>query len=173
MDEQTTQFLDVFRTFMQIVISEQPPEPTDEAALMPLLQAHLGTDPRQIPVVSEDVPVYRFVDLDIALSQVEQLNTQHQLVGIGGGEQRRHYSLSELLEGAGRFGQFGIGPVDYRSVATGPDATREVVAFGLRLFTYDGHPVAVLQRAADPRSGESPWPAVPTATVCQREPTWI
>ena len=156
MDEQTTQFLDVFRTFMQIVISEQPPEPTDEAALMPLLQAHLGTDPRQIPVVSEDVPVYRFVDLDIALSQVEQLNTQHQLVGIGGGEQRRHYSLSELLEGAGRFGQFGIGPVDYRSVATGPDATREVVAFGLRLFTYDGHPVAVLQRAADPRSGDSP-----------------
>lgn len=28
------------------------------------------------------------------------------------------------------------------SAATGPDTTREVVAFGLRQFTYDGHPVA-------------------------------
>ena len=155
MDEQTARFIEVFRTFVQDVIAAQPQEaPDGEAALTPLLHAHLGVDPRQIPVVSEDVPVYRFVDLDIALSQIAEGSENAQLVGVGGGEQRRHYSLSELLEAAGRFGQFGTGAVDYSSAATGPDTTREVVAFGLRLFTHDGHPVAVLQRAADPRSGD-------------------
>ena len=43
--------------------------------------------------------------------------------------------------------------MDYSSVATGPDTTREAVSFGLRLFSYAGSPVAVLQRAAAARYG--------------------
>ncbi|GIE98855.1 AAA family ATPase [Paractinoplanes rishiriensis] len=156
MDERTAQFVETFRAFLNEVVAEhRGAPPDDESALLPPVREHLGVDPRRVPVVSEDVPAYRFVDLDIALGEIERRGDRHDLVGIGGGEQRRHHSLSEILENAGRFGQFPLGPVDYTSVATGPDDTREVVAFGLRLFRFGGAPVAVLQRAADPRYGSA------------------
>ncbi|GAA1618858.1 AAA family ATPase [Actinoplanes couchii] len=99
------------------------------------------------------MPGYRFVDLDVALAEIQDRGGPAQLLGIGGGEQRNHHSLGELLEMGGRFGQFPIGAVDYASVATGPATTREAVSFGLRLFTYAGGPVVVLQRAAAARYG--------------------
>ena len=52
-------------------------------------------------------------------------------------------------------GHFPVAAVDYRSIATGPDTARQAVSFGLRLFTYDQAPVAVLQRTAEPRFGQS------------------
>lgn len=57
------------------------------------------------------------------------------------------------MEMAGRFQQFPVGAVDYASVATGSQSIREAVSFGLRLFSYAGSPVAVLQRAGAPRCG--------------------
>jgi hypothetical protein len=99
------------------------------------------------------VPVYLFADLDLALAELQDRSDGPQLIGIGGGDQRRHNSLSEILNSAGRYGQFPLGPVDYTSTAIGPGGVREVVSFGLRLFTLDGAPVAVLQRAAEPRFG--------------------
>jgi hypothetical protein len=78
-----------------------------------------------------------------------------QLLGIGGGEQRWHNSFSEILDSSGRFGQFPLAAVDYASIATGPDDTRQAVSFGLRLFEFDHAPVAVLQRAANRRYGST------------------
>jgi DNA polymerase III delta prime subunit len=154
MDERTRDFVAVFRAFMDEVVNSQRDavDPGAEA-LAPLLEAHLRVDPLRIAVVSEDVPLYRYVDLDIALAELQEHGGRSQLIGVGGGEQRRHHSFGELLEMGARFGQFPVGAVDYKSAATGPDSTREVVSFGLRLFTFDGAPVAVLQRDADPRRG--------------------
>ena len=47
------------------------------------------------------------------------------------------------------WGRFRQGQVDRLNLATGPDRERATVAFGLHLFTFDGSPVVVLQRAAN------------------------
>ncbi len=154
MDEQTARFVAVFQTFLEEVVNAQRAEDTSAGpGLVAVLAQHLGEDPRRLPVVSEDVPAYRLADRDVALGEVEQRGGTARLLGIGGGEQRRHHSLSEILESSGRYHQFPVGAVDYSSTATGPDTTRQVVSFGLRLFTFGDAPMAVLQRAADPRSG--------------------
>jgi hypothetical protein len=151
MGDSTPDFVTAFKAFLEEVVSEHRARQDDGGQLLPLLADHLGADPRQLPVVTEDIPAHQFVDLDIALEAVQQPQT---LIGIGGGDQRRHQALSEILHHAGRYGQFGVAAVDYASVATGPDTSRQAVSFGLRLLVYDGAPVAVLQRSPEPRYGQ-------------------
>ena len=154
MDEQAAAFVATFQAFLdEVVHDHQRSREDDDAALVPVLRRHLGVDPRKLPVVTEELPPHLFVDLDIALSEVP--SGAHQLIGIGGGEQRRHQSLSEILDHAGRYGHFPVAAVDYKSIATGPDTTRQAVSFGLRLFVYEEAPVAVLQRSAEPRFGQT------------------
>jgi DNA polymerase III delta prime subunit len=155
MDEPTRDFIAAFQTFLDEVVANhrEHARTAGEQALAPLLREHLGTDPQGIAVVTEEVAAYRFVDLDVALAEVQNRDERAQLLGIGGGTQRNHHSLGELLQMAGRFDHFPVGAVDYSRVATGPETTREAVSFGLRLFSYAGGPVAVLQRAAAPRYG--------------------
>ncbi|HYN97732.1 MAG TPA: hypothetical protein VES42_28160 [Pilimelia sp.] len=156
MDDRAAGFVTAFQAFLdEVVQAHRSAAALDGSALVPALREHLGTDPRELPVVTEEVPPHLFVDLDVALAEVQQRGGPHRVLGIGGGEQRRHSSLSEILDHAGRYHQFPLGAVDYASVATGPDTTRQAVSFGLRLFTVDGAPVAVLQRAAEPRFGST------------------
>jgi DNA polymerase III delta prime subunit len=156
MDERTAGFVTTFRAFLEEVVHDQRADvPPGEATLAEVLEEHLGVEPRRVAVVTEEVPAYQLVDLDVALAEVQGDTEGARLVGIGGGEQRRHNSFSEILELAGRYNQFPVSTVDFASVATGPDTTREVVSFGLRLFTFGGGPVVVLQRAAEPRYGNT------------------
>jgi hypothetical protein len=154
-DERSADFVAAFQTFLEEVVHDhRRRRDEDDSALNPFLRRHLGADPRRLPVVTEDVPAQLFVDLDIALSEVQQRADGYQLIGIGGGEQRRHQSLSEILDHAGRYGQYPVAAVDYTSLATGPDTARQAVSFGLRLFTYGGAAVVVLQRSPDLRIGQ-------------------
>ncbi|MEV4134688.1 ATP-binding protein [Dactylosporangium sp. NPDC049742] len=154
MDERAGDFVTAFRAFLEEVVSDHRERQDTEGQLVPVLTDHLGSDPRRLPVVTEELAGHQFVDLDIALDEVQRRGGRHALIGIGGGEQRRHQSLSEILQHAGRYGQFGVAAVDYASVATGPDTARQAVSFGLRLLMYDGAPVAVLQRSPDMRVGQ-------------------
>jgi hypothetical protein len=104
------------------------------------VQQHLGTDVAKLPLVTEDVPAHRFVDLDIAVEAVA--GTHGRLVGVTGGQQREHEPLPALLVHA--YAPFDLGPVDYAPASTGPNTERQTVAFGMRLFTFEGEPVAVL-----------------------------
>jgi hypothetical protein len=74
-----------------------------------------------------------------------------ELLGVSGGEQKLHHGLAELI--SQEYGSFTVGPVDYRSLATGPDSTRQVVSYGLRLLHHRSHPLALLQRAASVEHG--------------------
>jgi hypothetical protein len=135
-DERTSQFLETFQAFLdEVVADRRRMGASDGPGLVSVLQDHLGADPRALSVVTEEVPGHRYVDLDVALEEVQRRGESQQLLGIGGGQQRRHHSFSEILEAAGTFGQFPIAAADYDSVATGPDTTRQAVSFGLRLFT--------------------------------------
>jgi hypothetical protein len=147
-------FVETFQAFLDEVVAERRQRAeSDGPGLVPVLQEYLGTDPRALSVVTEEIPAHRYVDLDVALEELQRRGEEPRVLGIGGGQQRRHHSLSEILEAAGQFGQFPVAVVDYVSLATGPDTTRQAISFGLRLFTVGTAPVAVLQRTADPSYG--------------------
>ncbi|MBB5789628.1 ATP-binding protein [Jiangella mangrovi] len=153
MDDETRRFLTTFHTFLQDVVHQAGSDgDTGGEPLLPVLERHLGVPPRSLPVVGERISTVRYTDADVALEQLARRHGGRRLLGIGGGQQRRHSSLAEIVEYAGRR-QFPVGPVDYARVPVGPDTSRQVVSFGLHLFTYDGVPVAVLQRAPQPHFG--------------------
>ena len=45
----------------------------------PVLQEYLGTDPRALPVVTEDISAHRYVDLDVALDEMQQRGERQQV----------------------------------------------------------------------------------------------
>jgi hypothetical protein len=135
-NERTSQFLDTFQAFLnEVVADRRRATASDRPGLVSVLQEHLGVDPRALSVVTVEVPAHRYVDLDVALEEMQRRGERQQVLGIGGGQQRRHHSLSEIVEDAGRFDQFPVAVVDYVNLATGPDTTRQAISFGLRLFT--------------------------------------
>ncbi|WP_053202990.1 AAA family ATPase [Jiangella muralis] len=153
MDDETRRFVTTFRTFMTEVVHQVREESDQVQPLLPVLQEHLGVAPRSVPVVTEQVSPLRFADADVALEALARRHDGHRLIGVGGGMARRHSSLAEIIENTGLHGVFPVGPVDYTRVPTGPDTSRQVVAFGLHLFTFDGVPLVVLQRDAQPQFG--------------------
>ena len=102
-----------------------------------MLDDHLGTRADELPVVVEKIDLHRWVDVDIALAEVAGRDADARLLGVGGGDQRHHSSLGDLIANA-EWGRFRQGQVDRLNVATGPDDERATVAFGLHLFRYRG-----------------------------------
>lgn len=115
------------------------------------LSEHLGVDAASVPVLTETVPPHRLVDADIALDELTTAGGG-TLLGVTGGEQRLHSSVADLIANAHT--RFAPGPVSYEMRATGPHTERRVVAFGVRLVSFAGHPIVIVQRGASPRHGE-------------------
>lgn len=153
MDSEQQRFVETFRTFLEDVVhSAQARAEQTGPSIGTVVGEHLGTDPRRLPVVREEVPEHQFVDLDIALSALVERAGGDRVVGVGGGDQRQHQGFGEML--ADRWGNFGPAAVDRVNLPTGPDTTRRAVGFGVRLFTLHGTPVAVLQRTGHRNSGQ-------------------
>jgi hypothetical protein len=122
--------------------------------LVEVLDTHLGVAADELPVVVEPVMVFRWADTDIALASIVARDPGARLLGVGGGDQRHHGSLGDLMSNA-RWGGFRSGQVDRLNVATGPDTERATVSFGLHLFRHDDVPMAVLQRAGNAEYGSA------------------
>ncbi|MFB8145572.1 AAA family ATPase [Microbacterium sp. NPDC056003] len=122
-----------------------------ETPLGALVREHLGVDSATVPVTSDRVSPHRLADADIALAVLAAADPDARLVGVAGGMERHHEDTQNLL--SHRYTTFAPGPVEYVSSATGPNSTRQTVAFGLHLFRFDRHPVAVLVRNASPMHG--------------------
>lgn len=152
MDEKLGKFIDDFALLVQLAQSGQRREPAGEQ-LLPTLTAHLDSPAGSLPVVVEEIPPHRFVDADIQLAELAGADPQFRLAGIGGGDQRHHHSLSDMLQQAQQYPNFPLAQPDYTNLAVGPDEQRQAVALGLWLFRYEGRPLAVLQRDANPRYG--------------------
>ena len=120
-----------------------------EEHLADRLAAHLGVDPRGLPILSHEFPQYQLVDVQVALEAWAESSSGRSLEVIGvTGDQRRFHPLSELLGGS-HFG-VGIGPVEYVDMADSPDTTRSCVRFGVFLLADGDHRAAALLRGADP-----------------------
>jgi hypothetical protein len=122
-------------------------------ALEPILSAHLGVAAVGLAVVSEQAPQHRVVDADIALDLLAAADPDARLIGLAG-DLRHHVTLGDLLQ-FGRRGPVRVGQVDYVQLDTGPapDDRRQVVTSGVRLFRFDGQPVAVRVLGANPQFG--------------------
>lgn len=152
MDENLGKFIDNFAQLVQLAQAGQHRAPAG-LQLLTTLTEHLGVPAGSVAVVVEEIPPHRFVDADIQMAALAGGDPQFRLVGIGGGDQRHHHSLSDMLQQAQVFPQFPLAQPDYANLAVGPDEQRQTVALGLWLFSHGGRPIAVLQRDANPRYG--------------------
>lgn len=148
-DVEITQFLRSFRTIADLAARVAP---GDGVPLRDALSEYLGGPANEMPVVSEQIANHRFADWDVALEILASADERSRVIGVGGAEARYFQNLADYLaDGSGRF---PVGQADYASVAVSAEDYRQVVGMGVRLFAYEGEPVAVLQRAANPRFGQ-------------------
>ena len=152
MDENLGKFIDNFAQLVQLAQSGQHRVQAG-TQLLTTLTDHLAVPAESLSVVVEEIPPHRFVDADILMAELAGEDADFRLVGIGGGDQRHHQSLSDMLQQSQFFPQFPLSQPDYANLAVGPDEQRQAVALGLWLFSHGGSPVAVLQRDANPRYG--------------------
>lgn len=154
MDANDRELLSTFSAFMKRCLEYFDTDDTSPT-LVEVLRDHLGRPPATVPVARVDINAAEFVNLDVAVQTLIDDCGGSTLVGIGGGEQRHHMTLGDLVAG-GWAGQIRTAAVDRSRVATGPNSTREAIAFGAHLFRFpdaEGEPVALLQRQAHPQFG--------------------
>ncbi|BCW71519.1 ATP-binding protein [Arthrobacter sp. NicSoilB8] len=152
MDEYLGKFIDSFARLVELAQSGQH-RVKRGTQLLTTLTDHLDVQAEAVSVVVEEIPPHRFVDADILIAEIAAGDPGFRLVGIGGGDQRHHQSLSDMLQQSQSFPQYPLSQPDYTNLAVGPDEQRQAVALGLWLFSHDGSPIAVLQRDANPRYG--------------------
>lgn len=153
-DDDEAKFLRTFATFIERVVREHEQNAdTGEPSVQDHLTEYFGADVTRLSVVTEAIAPHRLADADIALAELAGGVGPDSVIGVGGGQQRHHSDLQEILSNA--YGRFTVGPVDFAERATGPASTRQVVAFGIWKLRVDGKPVAVLQRDAAPQFGRS------------------
>jgi DNA polymerase III delta prime subunit len=154
-DPSTEAFLDAMTGLIERVNARAAhPRAADGPTLADVLAEHLGRDARGLAVLTEEIGSLRTVDADVAIEVVVARSGGGRLVGVGGGEQRRHSSFSEIVEHSAAHRMFPVGAVDYVRTPVGPDTDRRVVAFGVHLLQHAGSPVALLQRSAAPQFGQ-------------------
>ncbi|GIM63377.1 ATPase [Planomonospora venezuelensis] len=143
---------EALKRLVRQLVQDEPSSKRRGEDLMPVLDAHLGGRADELPVVVEPISVHRWADTDIALETIAARDPGVRLLGVGGGDQRHHSSLGDLMSQS-EWGRFSSGQVDRLNVPTGPDTERATVAFGLHLFHHDGSPLVVLQRVGNPQYG--------------------
>lgn len=152
MDENMGTFIKDFGTLVHLAQATiEPVKGGDE--LLQTLSQHLGVPPKEVSVVVEEISAHRLADLDILLDNIASRDPNARLVGIGGGDQRNHMSLSDMVQHANMYAAFPLAQPDFTNQPVGPDRQRQTVALGLRLFSYGGAAMAVLQREAKPNFG--------------------
>ena len=111
-------------------------------ALNDALSEHLGVPAAKQAVVTRNIAAYRFADFDVALEKLA--GPDAEVIGIGGGDQRQHMSFADMI--GNPWAKLPVGQVDWKNTPIGPSSTRRIIQLGIRLFRYQGQPVAVFQR---------------------------
>lgn len=140
LDPEVRKFLQAFQ-HIQMLAQQAVGDDLDDA-LQDALTEHLGVPAAKHAVVTRSVAAYRFADYDVALEKLA--GPSSTIIGIGGGDQRQHMSFSDMVSNL--WSKLPVGQVDWANSPTGPSSTRRIVQLGVRLFRYEGEPVAVFQR---------------------------
>jgi hypothetical protein len=141
-----------FRAFMIAVQRMMPPPEPSELAKR--LEDHLGADPTALPVLVETLPPYELANIQAAMdAYLAEPDASDELIGISGSG-REHQGFADLIDGARRHGQFGLGAVDYTGVSIGVGRERACVSYGLYLISAGESRIAALIRLSTHRRGQ-------------------
>ena len=144
-------FLDDLQRLVQRLNELPDTRATTQTPLGELVAEFLGADPQALPITRDTVGPHRLVDVSIALESLAADDPASRLVGVAGGQERNFEDFQGLLRH--RSSTFSPGPVEYAAVATGPDRTRQVIAFGIQLLHTGAGALAVLLRAPSAMHG--------------------
>ena len=97
MDENLGKFIDNFARLVDLAQSGQH-RVQRGTQLLTTLTDHLAVQAESVAVVVEEIPPHRFMDADILMEELAAEDPEFRLVGIGGGDQRHHHSLSDMLQ---------------------------------------------------------------------------
>ncbi len=153
-DGEVRAFMVQFRDVLELLQTELEPPGGGGESLRVVLSEHLGVAAERLAVVTEEVAAHRLVDADIALDELASGDPTGRLIGIAG-DMRHHMTLGDLLQFGRRGGGVAVGQVDYLRLDTGPrpEDRRQVVTAGVRLFAFEGSPVAVRVQGRNPQFG--------------------
>ncbi|HVV12359.1 ATP-binding protein [Amycolatopsis sp.] len=139
------------RAAAAIVDAEHP-----ASALIARVTGHLGAELQDLVLVAQDFPPWEHVNVDRGIdAYLAERGGGHEWFGISGAN-RTNEELIAMLTTARRHGTYELGAVDYRTEATGPETTENVVQLGLADTTApDGTPVIIAQRGPIAQHGPS------------------
>jgi hypothetical protein len=82
MDERTWSVMSTIQQFMEEALAAVRADAQGSGPLLAdVLAAHLGADPRTLPVVRLDVPPHQFVNLDVAVAALVEEHAVRYLLG--------------------------------------------------------------------------------------------
>jgi hypothetical protein len=127
-------FGSAFQAFMEAVTAAADPP---RSPLLERIQAHLGADPTQRPVIAEEYDAFEHPNVQEALDAYLAGPERHaDLVGVAANNKRfMNLSLSDLLSQGGPWGRSSLseGPVDYVNFHLAEGRVLSCVQFGLYL----------------------------------------
>src|SRR5260221_7051652 len=146
-----------FLAFLEAVSAAAAPP---RSPLIERIQAHLGADSTQLPVIAEEYDAFEHPNVQVALeAYLAGPDRQAELVGVGVTNKRfMHVSLSDFLSQGGLSGPFGLsgrsgvslGPVEYVNFHLAAGRVLSCVQFGLYLVrTGDTRLVVFLTGPSD------------------------
>jgi hypothetical protein len=133
-DVDPVRFGTAFKAFMEAVVAAAVPP---SSPLLERIQAHLETDPTQLPVIAEEYDAFEHPNVQVALeAYLAAPGRRAELVGVAA--VNKHYmpfGLSDLLSRGGLPGMppLSEGPVDYVNFHLADDRVLSCVQFGLYL----------------------------------------
>jgi hypothetical protein len=134
-DLDPARFGSAFKAFMEAVTAAAAPP---RSPLLERIQAHVGDDPTQHPVIAEEYDAFDHPNVQVALdAYLASPGRQADLVGVGANNKRfMNFSLSDLLSHGGPLGRSALseGPVDYVNFHLAEGRVLSCVQFGLYLI---------------------------------------
>jgi hypothetical protein len=155
-DLDPARFGSAFMAFMEAVTAAARPP---RSPLIDRIQAHLGADPTQRPVIAEEYDAFEHPNVQVALdAYLAGPERQADLVGVAATNKRfMNLSLSDILGQAGLPGRSGLseGPVDYVNFHLAEGRVLSCVQIGLYLVRDGDTRLVVLMAGPSAQHGPS------------------
>lgn len=162
------QFGSAFKAFMDAVVREARPP---AGPLLDRIRDHLGADPAQLPVTTEEYDRFEHPNLQVALNAyAEGADREVALVGVAANTRRfMEMTLSDLLTRVDAPGWPGLveGPVDYVTFRLAGDQTLACVQFGIYLISQGERRIVAL--VSGPVEHHGPRPVLRLEVMAARQ----
>lgn len=139
----TQEFLTSFKGFMDQAVMQAP---TQEPPFVPLLRAHFGVEPEELPIVAEQFEKSEHPNLHVAITNLlEREGWSSELLGVVAAHEYMGVKIATLLSKQ-RGAEATPGPVEYINITLNDDRVLACVQSGIYLIRHGTQPLALLVR---------------------------